>query len=423
MRERLAEEWIVFLLALQFLTRLPLPAELGWSEARMAATPRWHPAVGALVGAAAAAVYWAAVQVFPPLLAVLLSTAAGVLLTGAFHEDGFADACDGLGGGTTRERALAIMRDSRLGTYGALGLGLMLAGKVAALAALPPAAVPVVLVAGHAASRASSVAVLATSAYVRDHGTGKPVAGGIGPRGLVLALGTGAAAVLACARTARGDGGRGAGGAGARPLGDAAGLRAAARRLHRGLPRRGAADERGRALPRGARVPLILLRHLAPVGGEGLCYGRSDLAPGPGLRDGAKAIARGLPPFDAVASSPLRRCRALAEAIAEPCGLAVAVDERLAEIDFGAWEGRSWGAIPRHELDAWASDLLGARPHGGESVAMLTARVAAALADWRGRGGSVLLVAHAGVARAARALAGAPDAWTSRLGYGEWMEL
>jgi adenosylcobinamide-GDP ribazoletransferase len=199
MRERLAEEWIVFLLALQFLTRLPLPAELGWSEARMAATPRWHPAVGALVGAAAAAVYWAAVQVFPPLLAVLLSTAAGVLLTGAFHEDGFADACDGLGGGTTREHALAIMRDSRLGTYGALGLGLIVAGKVAALAALPPAAVPVVLVAGHAASRASSAAVLATSAYVRDHGTGKPVAGGIGPRGLVLALGTGAAAVLALA--------------------------------------------------------------------------------------------------------------------------------------------------------------------------------------------------------------------------------
>jgi alpha-ribazole phosphatase len=170
-------------------------------------------------------------------------------------------------------------------------------------------------------------------------------------------------------------------------------------------------------------VPLILLRHLAPSGGEGLCYGRCDLDPGPALAERARVVAQGLPPFDAVASSPLRRCRALAEAIAGPCGLAVEVDERLAEIDFGAWEGRPWAAVPRHELDAWAADLLGARPHGGESVAMLTARVAAALADWRGRGGTVLVVAHAGVARAARALAGEPDAWTSHLGYGEWMEI
>jgi len=189
----------VFLLALQFLTRLPLPADVGYSPARMAATPRWHPGVGVLVGALAGLVYALTVPVLAPLLAALVSTAAGLLLTGCFHEDGFADACDGLGGGASRERALEIMRDSRLGTYGAAGLGLMLAAKVLALGSLPPAAVPVVLVAGHAASRASSVLVIATGTYVRDHGTGKPVADGIGPGGLALALATGALALAGVA--------------------------------------------------------------------------------------------------------------------------------------------------------------------------------------------------------------------------------
>ena len=199
MRARLAEERAIFLLALQFLTRLPLPWDLGYTPARMAATPRWHPGVGVLVGGLAGLVFALAAEVWPPALAALVSTAAGLLLTGALHEDGFADACDGLGGGVTRDAALEIMRDSRLGTYGAAGLGLMLGAKVLALAALPVAAVPLVLVAGHTSSRASSVLVIATSRYVRDHGAGKPVAEGIGPGGLAFALGTGAAAVLTLA--------------------------------------------------------------------------------------------------------------------------------------------------------------------------------------------------------------------------------
>lgn len=199
MRARLADEWAVFLLAVQFLTRLPLPADVGYTPARMAATPRWHPAVGAVVGALAGLVFAIAASVWPPALAALIATAAGLLLTGAFHEDGFADACDGLGGGINRARALEIMRDSRIGTYGAAGLGLMLGGKVLALAALPVAAVPLALVAGHAASRASAGLVIATSRYLRDHGAGKPVATGIGAGGLALALGTGAAAVAALA--------------------------------------------------------------------------------------------------------------------------------------------------------------------------------------------------------------------------------
>jgi adenosylcobinamide-GDP ribazoletransferase len=194
---RLSEEWTIFLLALQFLTRLPLPPDVGWSAERMAATPRWHPAVGAVVAAVSSLAYAAAAMVGPPVFAAVAATAAGIVATGAFHEDGLADTCDGLGGGGERDRVLEIMRDSRIGTFGALGLGLVVAAKVAALAALPAAAVPAVLMAGHIASRTSSVAVIATSRYVRDHGTGKPVADGIGAGGFAVALGTGAAALLA----------------------------------------------------------------------------------------------------------------------------------------------------------------------------------------------------------------------------------
>ncbi|MBK5927837.1 adenosylcobinamide-GDP ribazoletransferase [Rhodobaculum claviforme] len=195
---RWREERAVFLLTVQFLTRLPVRDPDLWSPARMARIPAWFPAVGVLTGAVMAAVWLGAGALWPPVLAALLAVAAGLLLTGAFHEDGFADACDGLGGGATRERALEIMRDSRLGTYGAAGLGLMLAGRVVALAAMPPVAGAVALVAGQATSRASAVLAIATGRYARDHGTAKPVQEGVTPADLGLALGT-AAAVAALA--------------------------------------------------------------------------------------------------------------------------------------------------------------------------------------------------------------------------------
>ncbi|PRY93696.1 cobalamin-5'-phosphate synthase [Hasllibacter halocynthiae] len=169
----LREEWTVFRLAVQFLTRLPV-GEPAWSAERMALTPRWYPGVGILVGLISGAAFWAGAPV-SPLFAGVAAVAAGVLATGAFHEDGFADMCDGLGGGATRERALEIMRDSRLGTYGVLGIGLLLAGKVAALAVMGPWTAAAALVAAHAGGRLSAVLVMATAPYVRDHGTAKPV--------------------------------------------------------------------------------------------------------------------------------------------------------------------------------------------------------------------------------------------------------
>lgn len=191
----LRDEGAAFLLAVQFLTRLPVPGSTLWSPDRMAAMPRWMPAVGMLIGLLTGLAYLAAVQVFAPLLAALLSTALSLMLTGALHEDGLADTCDGLGGGATRDRALEIMRDSRIGTYGAAALGMMLGAKVLALGSLPVAVVLPALVAAHAASRASAVVVIATSAYVRDQGAGRALAGGTSCRALVLPLGI---AALAC---------------------------------------------------------------------------------------------------------------------------------------------------------------------------------------------------------------------------------
>jgi len=191
----LAEQARIFLVTVQFLTRIPGPHV--YSPARMAATPRYFPAVGALIGALVAGAYALAAAFWPPALAAILSTAFSLRLTGAFHEDGFADACDGIGGGATRERALEIMRDSRLGTYGVAGLVLMLSARIAVLALSPVAAVPVLIVLAHGLSRASAVAALATSTYVRDHGTGKPVQDGIDKAGALIAASTTLALVAA----------------------------------------------------------------------------------------------------------------------------------------------------------------------------------------------------------------------------------
>ena len=191
---RVRDEVQALLLAVQFLTRWPLPATIPYSAERFAAAARHYPLVGALIGAFAGAVFWLAHLVFPVTTAVAISTAATVLATGAIHEDGFADTCDGLGSGATRERALEIMRDSRLGTYGVAGLGLVLAIKVLALSELPAASIAWILVAAHAASRSSAVLAMATGAYVRDAGIAQPLAGAIRPGNAALALATGTAA-------------------------------------------------------------------------------------------------------------------------------------------------------------------------------------------------------------------------------------
>lgn len=132
----LVHELRLFWLAMQFLTRVPVPAWVGWQPEWMPASMRHFPLVGALVGLFGATVLALASAWWPPAVAVGLSMAATVWLTGGFHEDGWADTCDGLGGAVSREKALLIMKDSRLGTYGALGLILLLGLKATVLVEL-----------------------------------------------------------------------------------------------------------------------------------------------------------------------------------------------------------------------------------------------------------------------------------------------
>ena len=119
-------------IALQFLTRVPVRVgrfEPSW----LADSARHFPLVGALVGAFGGATLWGAATLWPLPLAVALSMAATAWITGGFHEDGLADTCDGLGGAVDREKALAIMKDSRLGSYGVIGLLFVLGQKACAL--------------------------------------------------------------------------------------------------------------------------------------------------------------------------------------------------------------------------------------------------------------------------------------------------
>ncbi|MEM9782689.1 MAG: histidine phosphatase family protein [Pseudomonadota bacterium] len=150
-------------------------------------------------------------------------------------------------------------------------------------------------------------------------------------------------------------------------------------------------------------VPAVWLRHPRVAVAPGLCYGRLDVALGPTADvEIAEALAA-TPRVSAVWRSPAGRCAALAEALAERDGVAVVVDPRLHELDFGTWEGRPWDEIDRAESDPWAADPRCLAPPGGERFDDLIARVAGLLeeTDLPCDAG---VVAHAGVIRAARML-------------------
>ena len=170
-------------------------------------------------------------------------------------------------------------------------------------------------------------------------------------------------------------------------------------------------------------MSLILLRHTRPETPEGVCYGRADLPPAGDFEAALAAILASLPEISRIVTSPLSRCARLAERIARAHDLAVETDTRIVELDFGSWEHVRWDAVPRAELDAWAADFHGARPHGGESVAMLAARVEAALEGTPATDPPVLWVTHAGVVRAACAARAAEQGWETRLGFGRWLAL
>lgn len=189
---RAAREIRLFLTAVMFYTRIPVPAGVGYSDDALNRSTRYFPAIGWIVGVVVAAVCWLAALVFPVPVAVALAVAAGVLLTGAFHEDGFADVCDGFGGGTSRERTLDIMKDSRVGAFAAIGLVLLFAVKLTTLSALVEWQLwqgLVGLVFAHVLSRWCVVTVIFTGTYARADATSKvkPIGKAISPAGMVIA--------------------------------------------------------------------------------------------------------------------------------------------------------------------------------------------------------------------------------------------
>lgn len=178
-----------FFAALRFFTRLPVPAWVGHAPEQLNHAARYFPLVGILVGAIGAGVTLASSLALPASLAVVLGMAATIFATGAFHEDGFADTCDGLGGGWDKAQALAIMKDSRLGSYGAIGIALLLLAKWNALVELQPGVLFAALVAGHAVSRFASTTLIFALDYVRDDATAKskPLATRMGGAALAVA--------------------------------------------------------------------------------------------------------------------------------------------------------------------------------------------------------------------------------------------
>jgi adenosylcobinamide-GDP ribazoletransferase len=173
---RCVHELRLFFVALQFFTRIPVPRWVGFESQWLQHALRYFPAVGIVVALATGLVYIVATLLWPQSIAVLLSTIAGIYLTGAFHEDGFADTCDGFGGGTTPERVLEIMKDSRIGAYGAIGIMLMLILKVTTLNSLsPPAGVAALLIA-HPFSRLMASMLVWRMDYVKMNGKAKPIA-------------------------------------------------------------------------------------------------------------------------------------------------------------------------------------------------------------------------------------------------------
>ena len=180
------KEWRVFLTAVQFLTRIRVPASIHHQPELMQQAPRYFPIIGWIVGALSGLFFLFFARYVSTDIGILASMITSLLVTGAFHEDGFADVCDGFGGGWTKEKILVIMKDSRIGAFGAIGLIAILGTKFSLLRELPgfvaaPVTAPgesshliffsyriflLALIAAHGVSRLMAVLVLQAGVYV-----------------------------------------------------------------------------------------------------------------------------------------------------------------------------------------------------------------------------------------------------------------
>ena len=177
--------------AVQMLTRLPIPGPADFQPDWTTRAARYYPLAGQLVGLISAGVLLLATPVLGSGAAAILAVAAGALATGGFHEDGLADTFDGLGGGRTAQARMAIMKDSRIGTYGVLALGLVTALRIAALARTSPMEGALALLLAHGAARSTAVVVMAVLPYAGD-----PASAKLAPAARPVSVGEATVAVL-----------------------------------------------------------------------------------------------------------------------------------------------------------------------------------------------------------------------------------
>lgn len=160
-----------FFTALMFFTRIPIPFTLEYSDKIMNQSQKYYPLVGILVGIFNAFVF-VILQFFLPIdISLIIMMTSSVFLTGAFHEDGFTDVCDSFGGGYGKERILTIMKDSRIGAYGVIGILLLILLKFYSMKHIAEVSIThfvnVVIIA-HSASRYFSGLMIHTHEYVTD---------------------------------------------------------------------------------------------------------------------------------------------------------------------------------------------------------------------------------------------------------------
>lgn len=159
----------IFFTALMFYTRIPCPKWVSHNATYLNKATRYFTLIGWIVGLITAISFYGAEKIFPPAIAILLSIIVGIFTTGAFHEDGFADVCDGFGGGWTKEKILTIMKDSRTGAYGVVGSALIILLKFNCLLSFNIHQLPLVILTAHTISRFCAVNLMATSKYVREN--------------------------------------------------------------------------------------------------------------------------------------------------------------------------------------------------------------------------------------------------------------
>jgi adenosylcobinamide-GDP ribazoletransferase len=175
--------------AVSLLTRVPVRVA-NEGRASLARAVPWFPVVGALVGAGIALVYIAAGTILPAFVAAVLAAMAGVLVTGAFHEDGLGDVADAFAGGYTVERRLEILDDPRHGTFGVLAIAFALLLRVAAISNLDVWAALALVPGAHAISRGASIALMRRVPIASPSGLGAGYVSALSARGEIAGLAT-----------------------------------------------------------------------------------------------------------------------------------------------------------------------------------------------------------------------------------------